>query len=131
MGNSASSEKNEDSAGRRAAAAAAPAPPAKEKDPSYWQMAKQGYGELVNAIIRPPRAEYALDDLGQLRRGEAGVEQQRVRTELVERHLRLHVAAVVPNLPDIGTNVVRNLRSRNPAPPSTESVSHVRASGPP
>jgi acetyl esterase/lipase len=31
---------------------------------SYWQMARQGYQELVNAIIRPPRAEYAEEDLG-------------------------------------------------------------------
>ena len=31
---------------------------------SYWQMARQGYQELVNAIIRPPRAEYAGEDLG-------------------------------------------------------------------
>lgn len=26
--------------------------------PSYYQMAKQGYQELVNAIIRPPRCKY-------------------------------------------------------------------------
>lgn len=31
---------------------------------SYWQMAKMGYQELVNAIIRPPRANYTLDNLG-------------------------------------------------------------------
>jgi uncharacterized Zn finger protein (UPF0148 family) len=28
--------------------------------PSYIQMAKMGYQELVNAIIRPPRAEYKV-----------------------------------------------------------------------
>ena len=27
-------------------------------------MAKQGYGELVNAIVRPPRAEYEVENLG-------------------------------------------------------------------
>jgi len=31
---------------------------------SYWQMARQGYQELVNAIIRPPRAHYELEHLG-------------------------------------------------------------------
>ena len=61
-------------AGRRSAAAggggsaAAPAPDAespRERRPSYWQMAKTGYNELVNAIIRPPRAEYdPRSDLG-------------------------------------------------------------------
>ena len=32
--------------------------------PGYVAMAKEGYGELVNAIIRPPRCEYAIRDLG-------------------------------------------------------------------
>lgn len=32
--------------------------------PSYWQMAKQGYQELVNAIIRPPRCIYEMKHLG-------------------------------------------------------------------
>lgn len=31
---------------------------------SYWQMIKQGYQELVNAIIRPPRCTYELSQLG-------------------------------------------------------------------
>jgi len=31
---------------------------------SYWEMAKVGYQELVNAIIRPPRAEYLPEQLG-------------------------------------------------------------------
>lgn len=31
---------------------------------SYWQMIKLGYAELVNAIIRPPRAEYGMSLLG-------------------------------------------------------------------
>lgn len=36
-----------------------------EDDPKkmgYMQMAKMGYQELVNAIIRPPRAEYKVSD---------------------------------------------------------------------
>ena len=31
---------------------------------SYWQMIRGGYNELVNAIIRPPRANYELEALG-------------------------------------------------------------------
>lgn len=31
---------------------------------SYWQMAKQGYQQLVNAIIRPPRCAYTTEHLG-------------------------------------------------------------------
>jgi hypothetical protein len=32
----------------------------REKKMSYIQMAKMGYQELVNAIIRPPRADYKV-----------------------------------------------------------------------
>lgn len=35
-----------------------------QKKLSYIQMAKLGYQELVNAIIRPPRAEYKMESLG-------------------------------------------------------------------
>lgn len=31
-----------------------------KQKPSYIQMAKSGYQELVNAIIRPPRADYKV-----------------------------------------------------------------------
>ena len=31
-----------------------------QKKLSYYQMARLGYQELVNAIIRPPRAEYKV-----------------------------------------------------------------------
>lgn len=31
---------------------------------SYWYLLKHGYNELVHLIIRPPRAQYTLDDLG-------------------------------------------------------------------
>ena len=31
------------------------------KKMSYMQMAKMGYQELVNAIIRPPRADYKVN----------------------------------------------------------------------
>jgi len=66
MGNSSSSSSSapdEGGDGGRRQPEAAPAPAA-PPNPSYWAMAKQGYGELVNAIIRPPRAEYSMDDLG-------------------------------------------------------------------
>ena len=35
-------------------------PKQEQKKPSYIQMAKMGYQELVNAIIRPPRADYKV-----------------------------------------------------------------------
>jgi len=35
-----------------------------ERKLSYMQMARIGYQELVNAIIRPPRAEYKMEALG-------------------------------------------------------------------
>lgn len=42
--------------------------PSEEANPepqlSYWQMIKLGYQELVNAIIRPPRCEYEVLQLG-------------------------------------------------------------------
>jgi len=31
---------------------------------SYWSIMRQGYDELVNAIIRPPRADYDVERLG-------------------------------------------------------------------
>mmetsp|Transcript_19978 Transcript_19978/g.29604 ORF Transcript_19978/g.29604 Transcript_19978/m.29604 type:complete len:514 (-) Transcript_19978:153-1694(-) len=39
-------------------------PPDEPKKLSYIQMAKLGYQELVNAIIRPPRADYKDESLG-------------------------------------------------------------------
>lgn len=32
--------------------------------PTYYQMAQEGYEQLVNAIIRPPRSQYLLAHLG-------------------------------------------------------------------
>lgn len=54
MGNSSSTQEN----GQAPSEDQAPPPP------SYYQMAKQGYQELVNAIIRPPRCEYSEQHLG-------------------------------------------------------------------
>ncbi|KAL7496452.1 hypothetical protein ACHAWT_008932 [Skeletonema menzelii] len=41
-----------------------PPPPEKGSLGSYVQMAKSGYQELVNAIIRPPRCQYREEHLG-------------------------------------------------------------------
>ena len=49
--------------------AAAAAKEKEEMDPrkmGYIQMARMGYQELVNAIIRPPRAEYKVSLLGKI-----------------------------------------------------------------
>mmetsp|Transcript_27910 Transcript_27910/g.56238 ORF Transcript_27910/g.56238 Transcript_27910/m.56238 type:complete len:459 (+) Transcript_27910:67-1443(+) len=61
MGTSTSSEaaKTEPPAAPPRAAAAP-----EEKKPSYWEQASDGYEQLVNAIIRPPRAEYEDAHLG-------------------------------------------------------------------
>ncbi len=37
---------------------------AEEKGPGYWAQVKAGYAEAVNAIIRPPRADYTSAELG-------------------------------------------------------------------
>jgi hypothetical protein len=51
--------------GRSVSAAASDDDEAKEPEQlSYWQMIKQGYQELVNAIIRPPRCKYETSQLG-------------------------------------------------------------------
>ena len=55
MGNSSSSDGEKP--------AEAPEEP-QQQSVGYMDMLRNGYGELVNAIIRPPRAEYVLADLG-------------------------------------------------------------------
>ena len=49
--------------------------------PSYWSIMRQGYDELVNAIIRPPRAEYDIERLGPREFAFCG--KQYMRTDLV------------------------------------------------
>ena len=57
---------------------------------SYWEMAKLGYQELVNAIIRPPRAEYEVEHLGPPAFEWHGARFRRTDLELVnERGMRL------------------------------------------
>ncbi|CAM9397027.1 unnamed protein product [Discosporangium mesarthrocarpum] len=64
---------------------------------SYWQMAKVGYQELVNAIIRPPRAEYDMAALGPVEFDFMGKPFQRVDFELRnERGLLLQCSSWEP-----------------------------------
>lgn len=51
--------------------------------PSYYQMAKQGYQELVNAIIRPPRCDYSEHHLGPNFFKFCGKEFQRTDFEVI------------------------------------------------
>mmetsp|Transcript_9172 Transcript_9172/g.25378 ORF Transcript_9172/g.25378 Transcript_9172/m.25378 type:complete len:554 (+) Transcript_9172:189-1850(+) len=53
-----------DHRGKRQHTSEAEAQAAQQQKLSYIQMAKLGYQELVNAIIRPPRAEYKMEALG-------------------------------------------------------------------
>ena len=84
MGLGSSSESGERPAG------AAPVDDDEAGPSSYWDMASNGYQELVNAIIRPPRAEYDMDDLGPASFEWHGHAFQRVDLELVNpRGMRL------------------------------------------
>mmetsp|Transcript_17362 Transcript_17362/g.22536 ORF Transcript_17362/g.22536 Transcript_17362/m.22536 type:complete len:443 (+) Transcript_17362:114-1442(+) len=63
MGTTSSSEQNESQT------VEAPTPPLSEEDDgekkmSYWEQANEGYRQLVDAIVRPPRAEYEERHLG-------------------------------------------------------------------
>eukprot|EP00301_Raphidiophrys_heterophryoidea_P019903 c4725_g1_i1.p1 GENE.c4725_g1_i1~~c4725_g1_i1.p1 ORF type:complete len:515 (-),score=144.80 c4725_g1_i1:131-1675(-) len=48
-----------------------------EQQLSYWEMFKQGKEALVHAIIRPPRAEYDIQELGPSKFMFSGVNFQR------------------------------------------------------
>jgi len=61
---------------RRARSSGREAKPA-GKRPGFFKQLAQGYGELVNAIIRPPRAEYQEADLGPATFTVAGRHYQR------------------------------------------------------
>jgi hypothetical protein len=39
-------------------------PPRRLGITGYWALMREGYDELVKAIIRPPRADYSMADLG-------------------------------------------------------------------
>ena len=56
----------------------------------YWKLFKDGYEELVKAIIRPPRAEYRLRELGPENFAFGGVDFVREDSQLTNaRGLRL------------------------------------------
>lgn len=48
----------------------------------YWNLFREGYDELVKAIIRPPRAEYDIEELGPTRFDFAGVSFEREDLQL-------------------------------------------------
>ena len=56
MGNKASTDAAEEES--------TPSQSSPQRAPSYYQQAKDGYDSLVDAIIRPPRADYDLAELG-------------------------------------------------------------------
>ena len=57
---------------------------------SYYQMIKHGYNELVNAIIRPPRCNYEMSQLGPQHFDFGGKQFERVDFELLnQRGLRV------------------------------------------
>ena len=58
-------------------------PPPGEQPPSYYQMIKQGYNDLVNAIVRPPRCRYEVHHLGPRLFDFAGKKFQRIDYELL------------------------------------------------
>jgi hypothetical protein len=77
--------------GASAAAAAAAATTAagggeEEKGPGYWAQVKGGYAEAVNAIIRPPRADYTRAELGPAEFEIGGLRYR--RTDFVRRNPR-------------------------------------------
>jgi len=75
MGNNTSNEEDDNSNNST--------PNNEEEEPGYWDMVKQGHTELVNAIVRPPRASYLPFQLGPERFAYGGREFQRTDFELV------------------------------------------------
>lgn len=70
-----------------------------QQQPSYWQMAKDGYEELVNAIIRPPRYDhYKISDLGSKVFRLEGKYYERKDMELVnKRGMKLQCSHWLPS----------------------------------
>jgi len=57
----------------------------RKKRPSLWKLATESYDELVNAIIRPPRAEYSLTALGRKAFKVDGITHERQDLEIVNK----------------------------------------------
>lgn len=63
----------------------------------YWYLIKNGYTELVNLIIRPPRAAYALEELGPSSFTFSGREYERKDFTVVnDRQQTLHCSHWLP-----------------------------------
>ena len=102
MGNTASEESETAAAAEQASPPPEPATPppppppppppteeeaaaAEERRPSTWQIIRGGYNDLVNAIIRPPRAEYEMGALGPQRFRKCDLYRAHVRPESLRR----------------------------------------------
>lgn len=59
-----------------------PSSSSRARSPSYYTLVKQGYAELVNAIIRPPRCTYSLSQLGPVTFVSNGVRYARTDFDL-------------------------------------------------
>ena len=77
-----------------------------EQQPSYWQMAKQGYQELVNAIIRPPRCIYESKHLGPKVFEFCGKSFQRIDFELTNPRGLKFVCSMWEPLPAFRQNPI-------------------------
>ena len=70
-----------------------------KKRPSFWKMATDSYDELVNAIIRPPRAEYSVSALGRRTFQVDGISHERYDFELTNsRNMKLQCSWWRPRL---------------------------------
>lgn len=64
---------------------------------SYWKLAEEGYNELVNAIIRPPRCQYEINQLGPRVFDLCGKQFERIDFTLVNpRGLKLVCSHWIP-----------------------------------
>ena len=111
MGNDNSTEEGasttEADAGGRAAAAAEEEQP---QQMGYWEMAKVGYQELVNAIIRPPRAEYEEQHLGPKKFNFGGEQVRRHCVVRFSRSPAVHSSLPLTTVPANRSRVAERTR---------------------
>jgi pimeloyl-ACP methyl ester carboxylesterase len=71
----------------------------------FWYLIKNGYNELVNLIIRPPRAEYEMEELGPTSFNFAGRDFERIDFTVVnQRKQTLQCSQWAPRDPVEGIN---------------------------
>jgi hypothetical protein len=76
----------------------------KKKKKGMFQMMGDGYEQLINAIVRPPRAEYDLRDLGPTHFQISGCKFERVDLILKnERNMKLACSWWKPKKPKADT----------------------------